>query len=195
MINVYDVSNYALGIKDEPAAAAAADDAAGAEGTKQTVCAALVAHVHRHPVVFMLQDTASGVYSLPGGTVPPGEDDVAVLCRVLDEKLSPPQEAVAAGVAAPVWSGRIQQDRLLATFWRPHAGKEMYPYLPVHVTTPAERISVYLAELPDKCALACTKSTSIVALPFYDLYDNSEVFGVLASSLPTLFSRYEFIYC
>ena len=200
MINVYDVSKYSLGTKDDVPSTTSTDSTTtatidGTEGTKQTVYAALVAHVHRHPVVFMLQDTANGQFSLPGGTVPPGEDEIAVLSRALNEKISPPESAITTGIVAPVWQDHILQERLLATFWRPHANREIYPYLPVHITTPAERISVYLVELPDKCALACTKNTSIVAVPFYDLYNNNEVFGTIASSLPTLLSRYEFIYC
>ena len=79
MIYVHDLSQYALGTKDEePAADESSGSGAAAGGTAQTVCAALVAHVHRHPVVLMLQDTASGEYRLPGGAVPAGEDEVVV---------------------------------------------------------------------------------------------------------------------
>lgn len=196
MIYVHDLSQYALGTKDEePAADESSGSGAAAGGTAQTVCAALVAHVHRHPVVLMLQDTASGEYRLPGGAVPAGEDEVVVLCRTLDRALAPAAAAVADGAVAPVWRGRVQQDRLLATYWRPHAARDVYPYLPVHVTTPAERINVYLAELPERCALACARGTRLVAVPFYDLYDSSTVFGTIPSALPTLLSRFEFICC
>lgn len=200
MIYVHDLSQYALGTKDaEPAgedsSSTSGSSSAGAAttgGTRQTVCAALVAHVHRHPVVLMLQDTASGEYRLPGGAVPAGEDEVVVLCRTLDAALAPPPGAPAPG---PVWRGRVQPERLLATYWRPHAARDVYPYLPVHVTTPAERINVYLAELPERCALACARGTRLVAVPFYDLYGASTVFGTIPSALPTLLSRYEFICC
>lgn len=200
MIYVHDLSQYALGTKDEEEGARAGEErsegGAPAGGTRQTVCAALVAHVHRHPVVLMLQDAASGEYRLPGGAVPAGEDEVVVLCRALDAALAPSAAAVAAGAVAPAWRGRVQPDRLLATYWRPRAARaDAYPYLPVHVTTPAERVNVYLAELPERCALAAPRGARLVAVPFYDLYDSSPVFGTIPAALPILLSRFEFIYC
>ena len=189
---VYDVSSYVLGTKGpitaeekaEPASAAVPGD------TKQTVCAVLLAHLHRHPVVFMLRDTATNEFQLPGGEVPPGEDDVVVLCRKLEEKLSP-SEADAGQMRRPVWKDLINEDDLLGTFWRPHADGAIYPYLPVHVTNANERIRGYLVRLPEQCLLACFRDTKLESVPFYDLYQHSADFGAGACELPALLSRYD----
>tara|TARA_B100001250_G_C19593754_1_gene697497 strand:- start:348 stop:584 length:237 start_codon:yes stop_codon:yes gene_type:complete len=65
----------------------------------------------------------------------------------------------------------------------------MYPYLPPHVTKPKETLEVFLVELPEKCYFAVPKTSKLVAVPIFELYDNAEKFGAVASSIPHLLSR------
>ena len=75
-------------------------------------------------------------------------------------------------------------DEPLGTWWRPHYEPHLYPYVPAHVTRPAECRRLYAVRLPTKHAFAVPKNYKLVAVPLCDLYDNAAQYGPVIASLP-----------
>ncbi|KAK1088020.1 hypothetical protein LTR48_002038 [Friedmanniomyces endolithicus] len=50
----------------------------------------------------------------------------------------------------------------------------MYPYLPPHVSRPKEVKKLYLIELPRTKVLSVPKNMKLLAVPLFELYDNSQ---------------------
>lgn len=103
----------------------------------------------------------------------------------------------------------------LAQWWRPNFETFMYPFLPGHVTRPKECKKLYFIQLPKKSAslpvpksigmfrvncfrltrvevLSVPKNMKLLAVPLYELYDNSARYGPQLSAIPHLLSRYNF---
>ncbi|CAO3693087.1 unnamed protein product [Rhizopus stolonifer] len=70
----------------------------------------------------------------------------------------------------------------------------MYPYIPAHVTNPKEKKSLYIVHLPPNKVLSVPKNMKLLAVPLFELYDNSARYGAQLSTIAHLLSRYEFIY-
>lgn len=104
------------------------------QGTRRSVAAAIVVHVHSHPHVLLLQRKSDQSLVLPGGTLKPGEGDIDGLCRKLSEKLA------SASIDVPKWD----VGELLGQFWRPEFDTHLYPYTPPHVTKPKECKKIFL---------------------------------------------------
>lgn len=94
----------------------------------------------------------------------------------------------------------------------------MYPFLPAHVTRPKECKKLYFIQLPKSSAhapnphrfhpparngfaeqwvcaaevLSVPKNMKLLAVPLFELYDNTARYGPQLSAIPHLLSRYNF---
>jgi cleavage and polyadenylation specificity factor subunit 5 len=85
----------------------------------------------------------------------------------------------------------------------------MYPFIPAHVTRPKECKKLYFIQLPrsstlntpnlikpftDNIAevLSVPKNMKLLAVPLFELYDNTARYGPQLSAIPHLLSRYNF---
>lgn len=80
----------------------------------------------------------------------------------------------------------------LAQWWRPNFETFMYPFLPGHVSRPKELKKLYLIQLPSTKVLSVPKNMKLLAVPLYELYDNSARYGPQLSAIPHYLSRYHF---
>jgi len=78
----------------------------------------------------------------------------------------------------------------IAQWWRPNFETFMYPYLPPHVTRPKEVKKLYLIQLPKEKAVSVPKNMKLLAVPLFELYDNSQRYGPQLSALPHYLSRF-----
>mmetsp|Transcript_144985 Transcript_144985/g.450105 ORF Transcript_144985/g.450105 Transcript_144985/m.450105 type:complete len:200 (-) Transcript_144985:130-729(-) len=150
------------------------------EGMRRTVRAALLVHRHGHPHVLALRG-AQGRYELPGGTLRPGESEREGLNRKM-------KRLVFNADPASVCEWRVGD--LLAVWWCPSFEGAAYPYLPQHVTRPKECIRVYQVLLPAQCVFAVPQNENLVAVPFFDLFDDPQAYGRLLAEVPQLLSKY-----
>jgi cleavage and polyadenylation specificity factor subunit 5 len=87
----------------------------------------------------------------------------------------------------------------------------MYPFIPAHVTRPKECKKLYFIQLPrsstsaipqtlnlllitgdDSEVLSVPKNMKLLAVPLFELYDNTARYGPQLSAIPHLLSRYNF---
>lgn len=68
----------------------------------------------------------------------------------------------------------------------------MYPFLPAHITRPKECKKLYLIQLPARRVLSVPKNMKLLAVPLFELYDNTARYGPQLSAIPHLLSRYNF---
>ncbi|PWN53750.1 cleavage and polyadenylation specificity factor, 25 kDa subunit [Violaceomyces palustris] len=159
-------------------------------GMRRTVEAVLVVHEHGHPHVLMLQ-IANAFFKLPGDYLKPGEDEIEGMKARLDEKLAPvegdPNSFGPNGEGMNKEDGEWEIGDCLAQWWRPSFETFMYPYIPPHITKPKECKKLFLV-------LAVPKNMKLLAVPLFELYDNSARYGPQLSAIPHLLSRYNFIY-
>jgi cleavage and polyadenylation specificity factor subunit 5 len=66
----------------------------------------------------------------------------------------------------------------------------MYPYLPPHCTRPKECKKLYLLELPRSRVLSVPKNMKLLAVPLFELYDNTQRYGPQLSAIPHYLSRF-----
>jgi cleavage and polyadenylation specificity factor subunit 5 len=155
------------------------------QGTVRSVRAILLVHVHRHPHVLLLQQVrtpeSSPKYILPGGKLNPGEDDESGLQRLLNKKLQ-----LVDGVYD-------MNEGVIATWYRPQFSDLLYPYLPVHVTTPKETEFWYFVKLPERGRLRLDPKYRLSPISFYDLQNGSALYGKQLPVIPLLVSRYSLI--
>ena len=203
------------------------------EGTRRSVAALLVVHAHRHPHLLLLQDLSVEVpnpnsqsisplpppcaFSLPGGRLRPGEDEVSGLARKLRSRLSPPppsrstaeQQHLGLAVAPQQGFARWDVPRERAgVLFRPSFDGELYPYCPAHVTVPKEEISIRVVPLPERLSFAVPEGFRLVAVPLMELHAAAAAgaggggggggggsgvwggkFGAAAAAAPALLSR------
>mmetsp|Transcript_91005 Transcript_91005/g.253343 ORF Transcript_91005/g.253343 Transcript_91005/m.253343 type:complete len:200 (+) Transcript_91005:169-768(+) len=150
------------------------------EGMRRVVKAVLLVHVHGHPHVLALQG-AEGGYELPGGTLRPGESERDGLNRKL-------KRFIFNADPSAVCEWRVGD--LLSMWWSPGFGGEAYPYLPQHVTRPKECTRVYQVLLPQRCVFSVPPQDRLVAVPFFDLFDDPHTYGSMLGDIPQLVSRY-----
>ncbi|PWN45186.1 cleavage and polyadenylation specificity factor, 25 kDa subunit [Ceraceosorus guamensis] len=157
-------------------------------GMRRTVEAILVVHEHGHPHVLMLQ-IANAFFKLPGDYLRPGEDEISGLSTRLEGQLAPtssdPNSYGPKGEAGEAGTWEIGD--CLAQWWRPNFETFMYPYVPPHITKPKEHKKLFLT-------LSVPKNMKLLAVPLFELYDNSQRYGPQLSAIPHLLSRYNFIY-
>ena len=107
----------------------------------------------------------------------------------LDERLAPPPDSsLAARDTAETASWNVHST--LSTWWRPNFETFMYPYLPPHCTRPKECKKLYLIQLPSTKVLSVPKNMKLLAVPLFELYDNSQRYGPQLSAIPHYLSRF-----
>ncbi|GHJ88078.1 hypothetical protein NliqN6_4480 [Naganishia liquefaciens] len=166
-------------------------------GMRRTVEGVLVVHDHGHPHILMLQ-IANAFFKLPGDYLRPGEDEEEGLKRRLDERLTPQTMTGEFDVTGPGHEGQGGGDweigEVLSTWYRPAFESYMYPFVPPHITKPKECKKLYLVHMPERKVLAVPKNMKLMAIPLFELYDNTARYGPQLSSLVTCLSRYDFVY-
>ncbi|ORY98799.1 Cleavage/polyadenylation specificity factor subunit 5 [Syncephalastrum racemosum] len=194
-VTLYPLENYTFGTKDaqleeDPSVAARLkrlENDYDAHGMRRMVEAVLVVHQHNHPHVLMLQ-IANAFFKLPGHYLQPGVDEREGLKQILNERLGPADPKDWA--QEPDWEVKD----CLSTWWRPNFESYMYPYIPAHITKPKEKKMLFLVQLPPQKVLFVPKNMKVLAVPLFELYDNSTRYGAQLSAIPHLLSRYDFDY-
>lgn len=195
-IRLYPLSNYTFGTKEtqpeeDPSVLARLkrlEEHYDQHGMRRTCEGILVCHEHNHPHVLMLQ-IANAFFKLPGDYLPADADEIEGFKVRLNERLAP------TGSLAESQSSHSSDWDIgdtLAQWWRPNFETFMYPFLPGHVTRPKECKKLYLINLPKKKILSVPKNMKLLAVPLFELYDNTARYGPQLSAIPHLLSKYRF---
>ncbi|GMT28683.1 hypothetical protein PFISCL1PPCAC_19980 [Pristionchus fissidentatus] len=190
-VNLYPLTNYTFGTKDsqpEPDHSVSARfqrlrDEYEKFGMRRSVDAVLIVHEHSLPHVLLLQ-IGSTFFKLPGGELLHGEDDISGMKRILNEILG------RTDGLKNEW--HIEDE--VGNWWRPNFDPPRYPYIAAHITRPKEQTKLLLVQLPPKTLFAVPKNLKLVAAPLFELFDNSNAYGPVISSLPMALSRLNFVY-
>ncbi|CAB4054996.1 NUDT21 [Lepeophtheirus salmonis] len=114
-----------------------------------------------------------------------GEDEVQGLKRIMTDTLGRPEAK-----DPDTW---IIEDTI-GNWWRPNFEPPQYPYIPPHITKPKEHRKLFLVQLPERSYFAVPRNYKLVAAPLFELFDNSQGYGPIISSLPQAMGRFNFIY-
>ncbi|KAL9083864.1 MAG: hypothetical protein Q9159_005540, partial [Coniocarpon cinnabarinum] len=192
-LRLYPLSNYTFGTKDQqpeedPSVLARLkrlEEHYENHGMRRTCEAILVCHEHNHPHILMLQ-IANAFFKLPGDYLRAEDDEISGFKKRLNERLGPANSQ--SDDANSDWD--IAET--LAQWWRPNFETFMYPFIPAHITRPKECKKLYLIQLPSSKVLSVPKNMKLLAVPLFELYDNSGRYGPQLSAIPHLLSRYNF---
>lgn len=215
-IRLYPLSNYIFGVKEtqpeeDPSVMARLkrlEEHYDKYGMRRTCEGILVCHEHNHPHILMLQ-IANAFFKLPGDYLKPEDEEIEGFKKRLDERLAP-IGSLGDGQAEGDW----EIGDCLAQWWRPNFETFMYPFVPAHVTRPKECKKLYVIKLPESSKSSCNyllpgairpltcypttevlsvpKNMKLLAVPLFELYDNSQRYGPQLSAIPHLLSRYKF---
>lgn len=170
-------------------------------GMRRTCEGILVCHEHNHPHVLMLQ-IANAFFKLcvncqeeqrfqeelttyrPGDYLPPNTDELPAFTNLLNSRLAPTNPTSA--------DLEWQIGDCLAQWWRPNHETFLYPFLPAHCTRPKELKKLYFIHLPPTKILSVPKNMKLLAVPLFELYDNTARYGPQLSAIPHYLSRYRF---
>ncbi|THC91493.1 hypothetical protein EYZ11_009050 [Aspergillus tanneri] len=194
-IRLYPLSNYTFGTKEtqpeeDPSVLARLkrlEEHYEQYGMRRTCEGVLVCHEHNHPHVLMLQ-IANAFFKLPGDYLQHDDDEVDGFKKRLNERLAPVGSQFSGEGVNEDW----EIGDTLAQWWRPNFETFMYPFLPGHVTRPKECKKLYFIQLPKKKVLSVPKNMKLLAVPLFELYDNTARYGPQLSAIPHLLSRYNF---
>ncbi|PGH21337.1 hypothetical protein AJ80_03388 [Polytolypa hystricis UAMH7299] len=194
-IRLYPLSNYTFGTKEtqpeeDPSVIARLkrlEEHYDQHGMRRTCEGVLVCHEHNHPHVLMLQ-IANAFFKLPGDYLKHDDDEVEGFKARLNERLAPVGSQFTGEGVNEDW----EIGDTLAQWWRPNFETFMYPFLPGHVTRPKECKKLYFIQLPKKKVLSVPKNMKLLAVPLFELYDNTARYGPQLSAIPHLLSRYNF---
>ncbi|KAK7205587.1 Cleavage/polyadenylation specificity factor subunit 5 [Myxozyma melibiosi] len=195
-IRLYPVTNYTFGTKEaqpeeDPSVSARLQrlqDQYEQYGMRRTCEGVLVCHEHGHPHILMLQ-IANAFFKLPGDYLQPGEDEIEGFKVRLNERLAPaPGQQFAPDQHTEEWD----ISDCIAQWWRPNFETFTYPFIPPHVTRPKECKKMYLVNLPKHKVLSVPKNMKLLAVPLFELHDNSARYGSQLSAIPQYLSRYNF---
>ncbi|KAJ6644153.1 Cleavage and polyadenylation specificity factor subunit 5 [Pseudolycoriella hygida] len=183
---MYPLTNYTFGTKEPlfekdpsvPARFQRMRDEFDRIGMRRSVEGVLLVHEHGLPHVLLLQ-LGTTFFKLPGGELNAGEDEVEGLKRLLTETL---------GRQDGVKQDWIVEDTI-GNWWRPNFEPPQYPYIPPHITKPKEHKRMFLVQLHEKALFAVPKNYKLVAAPLFELFDNSQGYGPIISSLPQALCR------
>jgi cleavage and polyadenylation specificity factor subunit 5 len=135
------------------------------------------------PLLFCAQLTLPAYR--PGDYLPASADEIPGFKSRLNERLAPQNTTTDPNSDWEIGD-------TLAQWWRPNFETFMYPFLPGHVTRPKECKKLYLIQLPKKKVLSVPKNMKLLAVPLFELYDNTARYGPQLSAIPHLLSRYRF---
>ena len=131
----------------------------------------------------------SNTFSRPGDYLPADADEISGFKSLLDSRLAPTGSLATDHASSHTSSWDIHDT--LAQWWRPNFETFMYPYLPPHVTRPKECKKLYLIQLPKSKILSVPKNMKLLAVPLFELYDNTARYGPQLSAIPHYLSRYK----
>ncbi|CAA9962873.1 hypothetical protein CFE70_006301 [Pyrenophora teres f. teres 0-1] len=194
-IRLFPLSNYTFGTKDgqpeeDPSVLARLkrlEEHYAEHGMRRTCEGILVCHEHNHPHILMLQ-IANAFFKLPGDYLRAEDDEVEGFKARLNERLAPVGTQFTGEGVNDEW---VVGDTL-AQWWRPNFETFMYPFIPAHVTRPKECKKLYFIQLPRSKVLSVPKNMKLLAVPLFELYDNTARYGPQLSAIPHLLSRYNF---
>ncbi|KAJ8102767.1 Cleavage/polyadenylation specificity factor subunit 5 [Lipomyces tetrasporus] len=194
-IRLYPVSNYTFGTKEaqpeeDPSVSARLQrlqDHYEQFGMRRTCEGILVCHEHGHPHILMLQ-IANAFFKLPGDYLHPGEGEIEGFTARLNERLAPVNAQYPSDQHTSEW----EIGDCIAQWWRPNFETFTYPFIPPHVSRPKECKKLYLINLPKHKVLSVPKNMKLLAVPLFELYDNSARYGSQLSAIPQYLSRYNF---
>ena len=144
--------------------------------------------------------------SRPGDYLKAEDDEVGGFKQRLNERLAPVGTQFSGEGVNDEW----QIGDTLAQWWRPNFETFMYPFLPAHVTRPKECKKLYFIQLPKSSTLlfpawfrepfvdvsievlSVPKNMKLLAVPLFELYDNTQRYGPQLSAIPHYLSRYNF---
>jgi cleavage and polyadenylation specificity factor subunit 5 len=154
----------------------------------------------------MLQ-IANAFFKLPGDYLKPEDEEVEGFKMRLNERLAPVGTQFTGEGVNEEW----EIGDTLAQWWRPNFETFMYPFIPAHVTRPKECKKLYFIQLPRQSeyflsiptivsagliivteVLSVPKNMKLLAVPLFELYDNTARYGPQLSAIPHLLSRYNF---
>jgi len=117
-------------------------------------------------------------------TSPPTPTKISGFKDRLNERLAPqtPHPLTPTGTSAT--RSRNGGAQTFETF--------MYPFLPGHVSRPKELKKLYLIQAAATKVLSVPKNMKLLAVPLFELYDNTARYGPQLSAIPHLLSRYNF---
>ncbi|KAL9107466.1 MAG: hypothetical protein Q9227_007663 [Pyrenula ochraceoflavens] len=202
-IRLYPLSNYTFGTKEnqpeeDPSVLARLkrlEEHYVQHGMRRTCEGILVCHEHNHPHVLMLQ-IANAFFKLPGDYLPADADEISGFKALLNSRLAPSSNSTQFSNSSSSSPSSPSDDwtigDTLAQWWRPNFETFMYPFLPGHVTRPKECKKLYFIQLPKKKVLSVPKNMKLLAVPLFELYDNTARYGPQLSAIPHLLSRYRF---
>jgi cleavage and polyadenylation specificity factor subunit 5 len=121
----------------------------------------------------------------PGDYLPHDVDEIEGFKQRLNERLAPTGSLKEASTEND-WTVHST----LAQWYRPNYETFMYPYLPPHCTRPKECKKLYLLELPHSRVLSVPKNMKLLAVPLFELYDNTQRYGPQLSAIPHYLSRF-----
>ena len=185
MINIYSVNNYTFGNAEEDSNEKQVKigkydkmrSLFETQGTVHSVRAVFLIHNKKHPNIFVFLKKSDNSLVIPGGKLEVGEDEEEGLKRVLKEKVIP--------------SGDFEILDHICTWYRPQFSSYMYPYLPVHISTPKEIEKWFIVTLNENQKLTIPAKYIIKALPSYEINSNNS-YGTQLSTLPSLLSKFDF---
>lgn len=122
----------------------------------------------------------------PGDYLSHDVDEIAGFKARLNERLAPTGSLSTSDPAELEWDVHDT----LAQWWRPNFETFMYPYLPPHVTRPKECKKLYFIQLPKAKVLSVPKNMKLLAVPLFELYDNTARYGPQLSAIPHYLSKY-----
>ncbi|POS84741.1 cleavage and polyadenylation specificity factor, partial [Erysiphe pulchra] len=197
-IRLYPLSNYTFGTKEtqpeeDPSVLARLkrlEEHYVEHGMRRTCEGILVCHEHNHPHILMLQ-IANAFFKLPGDYLKPEDDEEEGFKMRLNERLAPVGTQFSGEGVNEEW----EIGDTLAQWWRPNFETFMYPFIPAHVTRPKECKNYTLSNYLDKVSsevLSVPKNMKLLAVPLFELYDNTARYGPQLSAIPHLLSRYNF---
>ncbi|KJX99604.1 Cleavage/polyadenylation specificity factor subunit 5 like protein [Zymoseptoria brevis] len=192
-IRLYPLSNYTFGTKEtQPEEDPSVKDRLrrleehyDKHGMRRTCEGILVCHEHNHPHILMLQ-IANAFFKLPGDYLPHDVDEIDGFKTRLNERLAPTGSLSTVEAADSDWDVADT----LAQWYRPNFETFMYPFLPPHVTRPKECKKLYFIQLPKAKVLSVPKNMKLLAVPLFELYDNTQRYGPQLSAIPHYLSRY-----
>lgn len=123
----------------------------------------------------------------PGDYLPHDAEEIAGFKARLNDRLAPTGSLSARDNPE---SADWDIHDTLAQWWRPNFETFMYPYLPPHVSRPKECKKLYFIQLPKSKVLSVPKNMKLLAVPLFELYDNTGRYGPQLSAIPHYLSRY-----
>ncbi|KAB8360888.1 hypothetical protein FH972_024621 [Carpinus fangiana] len=154
----------------------------------QIVCA-LYANPPNDHIPPAMKDQASNVRNRPGDYLRPEDDEIIGFKQRLDERLAP---SSSSALSTANTNADWDIADTLAQWWRPNFETFMYPFIPAHCTRPKECKKLYMIQLPETKVLSVPKNMKLLAVPLFELYDNTARYGPQLSAIPHLLSRYNF---